>query len=234
MPDFQQLRDAMVVEHLVNRGISNPAVLAAMGRVPRELFVPPDARDAAYADSPLRIGAGQTISQPYIVAFMIEALQLRATDKVLEIGAGSGYAAAVLAEIAGSVYAIERIATLVAQARANLAAAGCTDVHLRHGDGTEGWPEAAPFDAILVSAGAPDVPATLEHQLAVGGRMVVPVGADPTGQVLLRITRQSETEFRREDLSDVRFVPLIGREGWHDPERPWYHHIEHLVPGAVI
>ena len=144
---------------------------------------------------------------------MIEALALRGGEKVLEIGAGSGYAAAVLAEIAREVFTIERIGQLAERAAANLAEAGCDNVHVRHADGTEGWSDEAPFDAILVSAGAPDVPKSLMRQLKIGARMVVPVGSDPRSQELIRITRVDDEEYEREDIADVRFVPLIGKEG---------------------
>jgi protein-L-isoaspartate(D-aspartate) O-methyltransferase len=214
LPTIKELRARLVAEQLVARGISDPAVLEAMGTVPREKFVPVDRRHLAYADRPLSIGAGQTVSQPYIVAYMIEALQLKGGEKVLEIGAGSGYAAAVLAEIAAHVFTIERIGELAQLAKDNLADAGVNRVTVRHADGTDGWPEEAPFDAILVSAGAPKVPDTLRHQLKTGGRMVVPVGEDPTDQELIRITRTGEEAFDRTHLTYVRFVPLIGHEGW--------------------
>lgn len=210
-----ELRRRSCVERQIEaRGVSDPRVLAAMRSVPRERFVPPHLAARAYEDAPLPIGAGQTISQPYMVAFMIEAMRLRGGERVLEIGAGSGYAAAVLAQIARDVFAIERIAALAAAATANLAAAGCQNVHLRHADGTEGWPEEAPFDAILVSAGAPEVPQALVQQLKIGGRMVVPVGSDPDSQCLIVVTRTSENSDTRENIADVRFVPLIGKGGW--------------------
>jgi protein-L-isoaspartate(D-aspartate) O-methyltransferase len=181
-----------------------------MQTVPREKFVPRRLRSRAYADAPLPISAGQTISQPYIVAFMVEALQLKGGERVLEIGAGSGYAAAVLAEIARDVYAVERIAELADKAAATLADAGYANVHMKHGDGTFGWPDAAPFDAILVSAGAPSVPPALNKQLKIGGRLVIPVGSTRFVQELIRITRRDETSFVAENLADVCFVPLIG------------------------
>jgi protein-L-isoaspartate(D-aspartate) O-methyltransferase len=185
-----------------------------MSRIERECFVPANLRDRAYDDSPLPIAEGQTISQPYIVAYMVEALTLQPTDKVLEVGAGSGYAAAVMADIAAEVFTIERHERLAVTASGNLAAAGCDNVHVIHADGTLGWAEAAPYDAILVSAGGPQIPETLKRQLKVGGRLVIPIGADPRAQELVRVTRVEADVYDREDLADVRFVPLIGAEGW--------------------
>jgi protein-L-isoaspartate(D-aspartate) O-methyltransferase len=221
MSTMAEQRKRLVKRQIEARGVRDPLVLRAMGTVRRELFVPEDLRHKAYEDTPLPIGAGQTISQPYIVAFMVEALTLKGGEKALEIGAGSGYAAAVLAEIAREVFTIERVAKLAKMAAENLAAAGCDNVHVRHADGTEGWPEEAPFDAILVSAGAPSVPKTLLHQLKVGGHMVIPVGRDQRSQELVRITRVDEDEFEQEEIADVRFVPLIGREGWESEEGEW-------------
>ena len=221
MATMEQRRDCLVTRQVEARGVRDPLVLAAMKAVRRELFVPKELRDEAYDDTPLPIGSGQTISQPYIVAFMIEALALRGGEKVLEIGAGSGYAAAVLSEIAREVFTIERIGQLAERAAANLAEAGCDNVHVRHADGTEGWSNEAPFDAILVSAGAPDVPKSLMRQLKTGARMVVPVGSDPRSQELIRITRVDDEEYEREDIADVRFVPLIGKEGWESEDTDW-------------
>jgi protein-L-isoaspartate(D-aspartate) O-methyltransferase len=214
MTSFEKLRQHIVSEQIEARGVRDPLVLAAMRRVSRELFVPRAVRSEAYSDRPVPIGAGQTISQPYIVAFMIAALALRGGEKVLEIGAGSGYAAAVLSKIAREVFTIERIGQLAEMAATNLEKAGCDNVRVRQADGTQGWADEAPFDAILVSAGAPEVPSTLERQLAIGGRMVVPVGKNPRVQELIRITRVAEDEFEREAIAAVRFVPLIGQEGW--------------------
>jgi protein-L-isoaspartate(D-aspartate) O-methyltransferase len=210
MAKMSELRKRMVARQVSARGVSDPLVLEAMQTVPREAFVPRRLRSRCYADAPLPIGGGQTISQPYILAFMVEALQLKGGERVLEIGAGSGYAAAVLAEIARDVYTIERIAELADKAGATLADAGYANVHMKHGDGTLGWPDAAPFDAILVSAGAPSVPLALKEQLKIGGRLVIPVGPTRFVQELIRITRRNETSFVSENLADVCFVPLIG------------------------
>jgi protein-L-isoaspartate(D-aspartate) O-methyltransferase len=219
--DFDKQRLRMVADQIAARGVRDKRVLEAMQNVPREAFVPVEARDLAYYDRPLEIGSGQTISQPYIVAFMIEALALKGGEKVLEIGAGSGYAAAVLAEIAGEVFAIERIPELAEAAATRLREAGYENVHILQADGTRGWVEQAPFDAILVSAGAPVVPESLMSQLAVGGRMVVPVGSSQRAQELLRITNHGDGEYETTDLADVRFVPLIGEQGWElDESRP--------------
>lgn len=212
--DLTALREAMVDHQLRERGISSPTVLDAMRRVPREAFVPDDQRDLAYNDSPLPIAAGQTISQPLIVAKMVEALDLKRGARVLDVGTGSGYAAAVLACIAKKVYSIERVSELAAQAQKVLAAEGFTNVEVRVGDGSLGWPEAAPFDAISVAAGAPVVPEALKQQLTIGGRLVLPVGSHQTGQQLLLITRVSAEEFATQHLADVRFVPLIGEGAW--------------------
>jgi len=215
MTDLEkQHRERMVAEQILARGVRDKRVLNAMSKIRREAFVPENVRNLAYEDRPLPIAAGQTISQPYIVAYMIEALALKGGEKVLEIGAGSGYAAAVLAEIAGEVYTIERINQLAEKAASNLIGEGYENVHILHADGTIGWRDESPFDAILVSAGAPEIPLALKQQLAIGGRMIIPVGADPKAQELIRITRVDENGYDREDLADVRFVPLIGKEGW--------------------
>jgi len=207
-------RREMVDQHIAARGVRSPAVLAAVGKVPREAFLPERLREFAYEDTPLPISEGQTISQPYIVAFMIEALALEGGERVLEIGAGSGYAAAVLGEIAGDVYTVERIGQLAEKAASVLAGQGYSNVHVLHGDGTLGWREHAPYDAIIVAAGGPAVPESLKEQLKIGGRLVIPVGSDPRVQELVRVTRLSEEKFSSEDIADVRFVPLVGEEGW--------------------
>ncbi|MFO0991797.1 MAG: protein-L-isoaspartate(D-aspartate) O-methyltransferase [Hyphomicrobiales bacterium] len=214
MSDFSRQRREMVERQVVARGVRSSLVLSAMREVPREAFLPHQLHEFAYEDSPLPIEAEQTISQPYIVAFMVEALELKGGEKVLEIGAGSGYAAAILSRIAGEVYTIERIGQLAEKAATRLADLGYSNVHVLHGDGTVGWAEHAPFDAIVVAAGGPSVPDSLKQQLKIGGRLVIPVGTDPRAQELVRVTRVSESEFRTEDIADVRFVPLIGEEGW--------------------
>jgi protein-L-isoaspartate(D-aspartate) O-methyltransferase len=211
--DLGQQRDRMVERQLARRGIRDPAVMRAMRTVPRDRFVPADLVEFAYDDTPLPIDADQTISQPYIVALMADALELEPDDKVLEIGTGSGYAAAVLAEIAAEVFTIERHETLCASARARLTELKIGNVHVRCGDGTKGWPEEAPFDAIAVTAGGPLVPRSLREQLAIGGRLVIPVG-DSGVQRLKRVWRTGDNEFQEEDFGAVRFVPLIGEEGW--------------------
>jgi protein-L-isoaspartate(D-aspartate) O-methyltransferase len=188
-----------------------------MREVPREEFVPPLLREAAYEDNPLPIAEGQTISQPYMVAYMSEALELSRESRVLEIGTGSGYAAAVLSRIVDRVHTVERLAGLARSARERLARLGYTNVQVLEGDGTMGWPEYAPYDAIVVTAGAPGVPKALAEQLALGGRLVIPVGAHPYNQLLVRVRRTGESEFREEELFEVRFVPLVGTAGWKLP-----------------
>ena len=208
----------MVREQIHARGVRDPLVLEAMSKVPREQFVPAAIRAHCYEDRPLPIGHGQTISQPYIVAFMAEALNLKGSDRVLEVGAGCGYAAAVLGEIAAEVYSIERLEPLAQLAGDNLASAGYENVHIRFADGTEGWADAGPFDAILVSASGPSIPESLLRQLRVGGRLVIPVGEQVQAQELVRVTKREDGEYDREDLAAVRFVPLIGAEGWEEAD----------------
>ncbi len=220
MMDYSQLRATMVEQQIAARGVRSEAVLSALRKVPRELFLPDRLREFAYDDAPLPIEAQQTISQPYIVALMTEALALKGGEKVLEIGTGSGYAAAVLAEIAGEVYTVERIEQLAHTAAVRLADLGYKSIQVRHGDGTLGWPEHAPYDAIIVAAGGPQIPDTLKRQLKVGGRLVIPVGADQRAQELVRVTRSSDDKFKTEDIADVRFVPLVGQEGWLPEESP--------------
>jgi len=204
----------MIKEDLLVRGIRDPAVLAAMREIPREEFVVEGMRELAYEDGPLPISEGQTISQPYIVAYMTEALELSNTDHVLEIGTGSGYAAAVLSRIAAIVYSVERLEGLAQSARNRLKMLGYTNIVVHVGDGTLGWPDHAPYDAIVVTAGAPKVPKPLLDQLVIGGRLVIPVGMSSCLQNLVRVRRIGEHDFRTEELCGVRFVPLIGAEGW--------------------
>ena len=212
--DFAARREQMVREQIAGRGIDDPAVLAAMRAVPREQFVLEPYRPYAYDDSPLPIPANQTISQPYIVAYMIAALSLRPEHRVLEIGTGSGYAAAVLGRIVSEVYTIERHRTLADYARDRLARLGYGNIRVLHGDGTRGLAEYAPYDAIIVAAGGPVVPESLRGQLAVGGRLVIPVGRSRHQQYLIRVTRLVDSRYAEETLVPVAFVPLIGDEGW--------------------
>ena len=216
MTELAAARRRMVERQIAARGVVGKRLLAAMRTVPREAFVPDHLREFAYEDAPLSIEADQTISQPYIVALMIEAARLGPDSKVLEIGAGSGYAAAVMSRIAGRVYAIERHKALAELAAGRMARLGYGNVVVRHGDGSEGWPEEAPFDAILAAASGPDVPDVLLRQLAVGGRLVMPVGEPQAVQTLVAVTRSGEDRFDTEDLGPVRFVPLIGAHGWRD------------------
>jgi protein-L-isoaspartate(D-aspartate) O-methyltransferase len=204
---YAEARERMVREQIAGRGIQDPRVLAALSRVPRHELVPEDVRAHAYEDRPLPIGHGQTISQPFVVAYMTEQLRLRGGERVLEIGTGSGYQAAVLAEIAGEVFTIEIVAPLGERARVDLKRLGYRNVHVRIGDGYRGWPEQAPFDAIIVTAAPGHVPQPLIDQLAMGGRLVLPVGE--FDQELLRIERQADG-IREERLIDVRFVPMRG------------------------
>lgn len=199
-------RETMVYEQIEMRGVKDSRVLEAMRKVPRHLFVPEEMREKAYADSALPIAHGQTISQPYIVAFMTEALRLEAGDKVLEIGTGSGYQAAVLAEIAAEVYSIEIVPELAKESAGLLSRLGYENVTVKHGDGYKGWPEHAPFDAIIVTAAPPEIPQALIDQLKEGGRLVVPVG---TFYQELTVVTASSKGLKRESLLPVRFVPMV-------------------------
>jgi protein-L-isoaspartate(D-aspartate) O-methyltransferase len=207
-------RERMVTTQIEARGITEPLVLEAMRAVPRERFVPAALARFAYDDGPLPIGEGQTISQPYIVAVMTQAAGLKPGARVLEIGTGSGYGAAVLSRIAAEVYTVERVGALAEEARGRLARLGYGNVHVREGDGSLGWAEHAPYDGIVVTAGGPRVPPALLSQLAVGGRLIMPVGPGTRHQRLMRVTRTDSQEYRYEDLEEVAFVPLIGAEGW--------------------
>jgi protein-L-isoaspartate(D-aspartate) O-methyltransferase len=216
MPDVSVLRERMVVQQIAARGVRDPAVLAAMQAVPREAFVPPALAEFAYEDAPLPIDEGQTISQPYIVAVMIEALRPGPHDRVLEIGTGSGYAAAVLSRVVNEVYTIERHEPLARVAEERFRRLGYGNIQVLVGDGTLGWPAKAPFDAIVATAGGPDAPPALLAQLKEGGRIVIPVGPTPREQELLRITKAGRDRYVRDALGRVRFVPLIGAAGWSE------------------
>jgi protein-L-isoaspartate(D-aspartate) O-methyltransferase len=216
--NFGLQRERLVENELRILGISDEAVLRAMRMVPREAFVPEDMREFAYRNAPLPIGSGQTISQPLIVAHMAEALELTPRDRVLEIGAGSGYAAAVLSRIAQDVFTMERHRELAETASERLKRLGYDNVHVRFGDGTRGWPEEAPFDAIVVAAAGPRIPRALLDQLRIGGRLVMPVGEEQDAQQLVRAIRRGDDDFEYEDLGAVRFVPLIGEAGWQEEQ----------------
>jgi protein-L-isoaspartate(D-aspartate) O-methyltransferase len=214
MLDFPKARLKMVEEQIIARGIKDPKLIAAMKKVPRHLFVEEALQNQAYSDHPLPIGEKQTISQPYMVALMTEALLLTGKEKVLEIGTGSGYQAAILAELSEKVFSIERIRPLATRARKLLYELGYFNVEIKIFDGTYGWIEESPFDAITVTAGAPHIPQPLIDQLAMGGRLVIPVG-DAFVQDLFRVTK-TEQGTKKEDLGGCRFVKLIGRYGWED------------------
>jgi protein-L-isoaspartate(D-aspartate) O-methyltransferase len=210
--DFAMQRERMVATHIAGRGLTDPRLLAAFRAVPRHLFCEPPGHPESYADHPLPIGEGQTISQPYIVALMTDELRLRGGERVLEIGTGSGYQTAILCEMAGEVVSVERHASLAERARRLLDRQGYANVSLHVGDGTRGWPEGAAYGAILVTAAAPHVPKALRDQLANGGRLVAPVG-DSYAQTLLAVTREGDV-FRTERGIACRFVKLIGEDGW--------------------
>jgi protein-L-isoaspartate(D-aspartate) O-methyltransferase len=211
-------RDRMVDVQIARRGVRDARVLEAMRRVPRERFVPEHLAEFSYEDSPLPIEAGQTISQPYVVALMIEAAEVKPGHRALEIGTGSGYGAAVLSMIADQVYTIERHSDLAKAARKRFAALGYDNIEVRIGDGSYGWPEAQPFDAIIATAGGPHIPDTLRCQLASGGRLVMPVGETQRHQRLVKVTRTDGERYDEEDLGDVSFVPMIGAHGWRDDQ----------------
>lgn len=212
MADFAHARERMVHEQIEARGIRNPAVLAAFHEVPRELFVSAELQHEAYKDRALPIEAGQTISQPFIVAVMLAAARLSPHDHVLEVGAGSGYAAALMAHLARSVVAIERQGELASLARERMRRLGVPNVRIVHGDGTLGYPEAAPYDVILCAAAGPEVPRAWIDQLAPRGRIIMPRGQHEGTQYLVRLTLQPDGRLRQEELEPVRFVPLLGGE----------------------
>ncbi|HEX8063354.1 MAG TPA: protein-L-isoaspartate(D-aspartate) O-methyltransferase [Allosphingosinicella sp.] len=218
MADFAAERERMVREQIAGRGVAGPRLLDAFRTVPREAFVPDSVRELAYEDGPLPIEAGQTISQPYIVALMIEAAAIAPGDRVLEIGAGSGYAAAVMSRLAETVIAVERHGELAALARGRMERLGYPNVRIVEGDGTSGLPSEAPFEAILCAASGSHVPDPLRRQLSVGGILVMPVGEPDSVQHLVKVTRRGEEDFVEEDLGQVRFVPLIGAHGWADAQ----------------
>jgi protein-L-isoaspartate(D-aspartate) O-methyltransferase len=218
MGDFAAQREHMVRHQIAGRGIEGTPLLDAFRAVPREHFVPEEMRDFAYEDGPLPIESGQTISQPYIVALMIAAAGIAPGDRVLEIGAGSGYAAAVMSRLAGEVIAFERHAELVGLARERMERLGYGNVRIVEGDGTGGLPAEAPFEAILCAASGSHVPEVLRRQLSIGGSVVMPLGKPDTVQKLVRVTRRGEDEFEQSDLGPVRFVPLIGAHGWAEDE----------------
>jgi protein-L-isoaspartate(D-aspartate) O-methyltransferase len=212
--NFEKERGRMVEEQIIWRGVRDERVLAAMRKVPRHEFLPEAIRGMAYQDSALPLGEGQTMSQPYMVAVMSELLALTGMERVLEIGTGSGYQAAVLAELCGKVYTVERIKPLADRARETLDRLGYRSVAIKVYDGTYGWKDVAPFDAIMVTAGSPDIPAPLVEQLKVGGRLVIPVG-DRYGQMLMKIVRTAESTVTERSIPCV-FVPLIGNHGWKE------------------
>lgn len=210
--DYEVARRRMVAEQLVGRGISDRRVLEVMSAIPRHLFVEEAFVDSAYGDFPVGIGHGQTISQPFIVALMTQSLQLTGRERVLEIGTGCGYQTAILASLVSQVYTVERMKVLALKARRILKEAGYKNIVLRVGDGTDGWSEKAPFDAILVAAGSPSVPKPLINQLAEGGRLVIPIGTEEE-QVLIRVAKRGG-RIVKEELGSCRFVPLVGKFGW--------------------
>ncbi|MEW5804310.1 MAG: protein-L-isoaspartate(D-aspartate) O-methyltransferase [bacterium] len=231
MKDLHILRQEMVKNQLIARGIRDQAVLEAMREVPREEFVPESLAEFAYEDAPLPIGEGQTISQPYVVALMLEKLELSPGDRVLEIGTGSGYSSALLSRIAGEVYTVERLESLVQAARERFLRLGYENIHSRHSNGTLGWPEHAPYDAVIVTAGSPSIPDPLREQLAVGGRMIIPIGSIPRLQALVLMRRLSEHDYRQENFGTVQFVPLIGAAGWGEPRNePEEHELQMAEP----
>lgn len=211
---FEEQRRLMIQEQLEKRGIADPRVLEAFRRIPRHLFVPEEFLDEAYEDHPIQIGGGQTISQPYMVALMVQLLKLQGHERVLEIGTGSGYQLAILAQLALDVYSVERLPELGAVALRRLEQLGFLNVHMSSGNGTLGWPEHAPYDAIVVAAGAPNIPQALVDQLIPGGRLVIPVGSQQ--QQTLLLVEQRPDRLHMTEITQCVFVPLIGEHGWTD------------------
>jgi protein-L-isoaspartate(D-aspartate) O-methyltransferase len=211
--DFDNLRAAMVADQLIVRNISEKKLLDAFLNVPRHEFVQEDLRASAYNDHPLPIGENQTISQPFMVALMTQCLKLKSSDKILEVGTGSGYQAAILAEMAGEVYSVERFKDLADKAAAILGLLGYKNIHIKVGDGTLGWSEFAPYDGIIVTAGAPAIPESLVKQLKDGGRLVIPVDRGGFTQILTLVERMGQT-IKTSDICACTFVPLVGKEGW--------------------
>lgn len=212
--DFKLLRQKMVSDQLASRGINNSKVLGAFKTVPRELFVPESLQECAYQDSPLPIGSGQTISQPYIVALMTELLEAEAEDKVLEVGTGSGYQAAILLNIGAKVYGVERYLNLAEQAKEKINSLGYS-IKMKIGDGSLGWPDFAPYDKIIVTAAAPKLPGSLLEQLKVGGKLVIPVGPR-FGQELMKVEKVKKDKFSSKVICGCVFVPLVGKQGWDE------------------
>lgn len=214
MESFKEKRQKMVDEEIVARGIKDPRIANAFLTIPREQFVSKSQISFAYCDHPLPIEEKQTISQPYMVAVMIEEANLQPHDKVLEVGTGSGYSAAILSRVVEEVYSIERYPKLMKLAKKRLHKLGITNVHLKVGDGSLGWEECMPYDAIIVTASGPAIPPSLRKQLRIGGRLVMPVGPNLEAQYLIRLTKTGADSYRQENKGAVRFVPLIGKEGW--------------------
>lgn len=219
--EYDKARERMVRLQIQHRGVDDRQVLEAMKTVPREVFVDRSLRSMAYRDGPLPIGEGQTISQPYVVAVMSQALEIEPGDRVLEVGTGSGYQAAVLAEMGANVVTVERRDALADRAQQTLEKLGC-EVDVRRGDGSVGLPDEAPFDAILVTASGPTVPTKLLDQLRVGGRLVIPVETRRGRQKLIRVTKNDDDSYERKKLGEVAFVPLIGEEGWDRERGSWW------------
>ena len=215
---FEKKRQEMVRSQIQARGVKNPRVLKAMQTVPRHEFVPEDMQEMSYMDRPLPIGHGQTISQPYIVAYMTELLRLGGGEKVLEVGTGLGYQTAILATIAREVYTVEYVAELAETARRLFQRLGYDNIHTRTGDGSQGWEENAPYEGILVTASGPKVPDSLKQQLKTGGHLVMPVGKFRFGQQIVRVTRGGGGTYHQENFLDVAFVPLLGQFGWEQSD----------------